>query len=276
MNDLIVFGDSFAQSLPGNWVDRLAKLRNLNVRNYAIGGSCLEYSFIKLLDHVKKEKFKQGDIVIFVLTHPNRLDLEEHITKDISSAYKINHSKSIKTLNDSDFFIKYNNNRSKDLIANKHILYLSFLKALATENFKTKFLAIPAYKEVQDSLLLTNTENFLFLNKTVLMEISDYECDFLGLNGEALQNIFGTDPRTNHMTNLNLEELSLAVNDVIDTCDINYFYKKRFKKNIVCERVRTIDDVYLHYVETGLIDKTRIDDLNNIIDTNKKRKWFLF
>lgn len=277
MNNLIVFGDSFAEGIPGNWIDKLAKLRNLNIKNYALGGSCLEYSFIRLLEYTKKEKFKQDDIVIFVLTHPNRLDLEEQITKDISSAYKISHSKTIKSLSDPNFYIKYNNNRSKDLIANKHILHLSFLKALAAENLKTKFLAIPAYKEVQYSPLSMNTENFLFLNKMFLIDISNYEWNYLKLKGEALQDIFGMDPRTNHMTDPNLEELSLSVNEVIDNWDINYFYKKRFKKNIVYKSVSNIHEVYEHYVETGLIDKNRIDSLRDHANNkDKKRKWFSF
>jgi len=267
MNTLFAFGDSFVQNLPGNWISRLAEFRNLSVKNYAVGGSCLEYSFIKLLDVI--HEIKENDIVIFVLTHPERLDLEDQIKGNVSSAYKIQHKKTINTLDDPEFHISYQMKRSKDMIKNKHLLHLSFIKSLASDRPKTKFLVVPAYQEVQNSFFISNTENFLFANNLCLMELSDYEWNYLKLKGEALQDIFGLDPRTNHLSNPNLVELAQSINEIIDSWDSRKIDKKRFKKNIISKSVTTIEDVYLHYVNTGLIDKERIDSLNPI---NLKKK----
>jgi len=272
MNTIFAFGDSFAEDLPGNWIGRLAELRNLKVKNYAIGGSCLEYSFIKLLDVINE--IKDNDIVVFVLTHPGRLDLEDQIRGNVSSAYKIQHKKIISTFDDSEFYISYQMKRSKDLIKNKHLLHLSFIKSLALDKPKTKFLVIPAYQEVQNSFFISNTENFLFANKLCLMELCNYEWNYLKLKGEALQDIFGLDPRVNHLTNPNLIQLAISVNETIDNWDPRKIDKNRFKKNIVFKSIATIEDVYLNYVDTGLIDKARIDSLNPI--KQKKKKWFFF
>lgn len=272
MSTLFAFGDSFAQNLPGNWIDRLAKLRNLEVKNYAVGGSCLEYSFIKILDAI--DQIKENDIVIFVLTHPERLDLEDQIKGNISSAYKIQFKKTVGDLEDSLFYIKYQMKRSKDILKNKHLLHLSFIKSLTLYKPKTKFLVIPAFREVQNSFFISNTENFLFANNLYLTEISDYEWNYLKIKGEAFQDIFGLDPRTNHLSNPNLDELAQTINEIIDTWDLRKFNKKRFKKNIISHPVSTVEDFFSYYVDTGLIDKERFDSL--MPNKTKKKKWFLF
>lgn len=277
MNTLFVFGDSFAQDWPGSWTILLSKMRNMKLNNYGLGGSCLEYSLIKLLEVSKQQKFNSGDIVIFVLTNPSRLDLEEFVTSNATSSYMIHHKRSIEKLNDKDFLVKYHDKRSKDMIENKHILYLSFLKVLASQNPEVQFLAIPAFPQVQTASIIENTSNFLFVNKLCLMDISNYEWNYWKVKEHAIMDILGFDPRTNHLTNPNLRELANAINEVINSWNINHLYIKRFKKNIINKDVSTVEDVYKHYVDTGLISKENTDMLklnNNTL--KRKKRWIIF
>lgn len=279
MNRLYVFGDSFAQDLPGSWTTRLASLRNMELKNYGVGGSCLEYSYIKLFDVVKKNEFKEGDIVIFVLTHPGRLDLEDQITVDATSAYKVHNRRSIESLPDPEFAKKYRDSRSKDVIDRKHILYLSFLKVLAEQHPNVKFLAIPAFPEVQEAPLIKGSNNFLFVNTLFLMDISNYEWNKWKIAESAMMDILGFDPRTNHLTTPNLQELANSINDVINFWDISKLDKLRFKKNVVAKNVLSVEDVYTHYVDTGLISKEWTDYLCSTLSCSqpkRKKKWIIF
>lgn len=277
MSTLFVFGDSFAQDLPNSWTTRLASIRGMTLKNYGLGGSCLEYSFIKLVHAV--DQIHDGDIVIFVLTHPGRLDLEHQITVDATSAYKVHNRKTIMSLPDPEFAKKYSKYRSEDVLVNKHLLHISFVKTLAQQHPKTKFLVVPAFPEVQQAPLITNTENFLFVNDLYLMDISKYEWDKWKINEGAIMDILGFDPRTNHLTNPNLQELAVAFNEVIDTWDKSKLYKTRFKKNVVNKNVSSVEEVYEHYVDTGLISREWTDFLRSSLPEKKpkpKKKWILF
>ena len=79
MSTLFVFGDSYAEDSLGSWTRLLSNSLGFNLKNFAIGGSCLEFSYIKLLENIKK--FKKDDVVIFVLTSSVRIDLEYTITE---------------------------------------------------------------------------------------------------------------------------------------------------------------------------------------------------
>jgi hypothetical protein len=214
------------------------------------------------------------------LTHPERLDLDYQIKKDTTSACKIHDSASINTLPDPEFVKKYQLYRSNDIIENKHILYISLIKALADQNINTKFLVIPAFFEVQQNPIFKNTDNFLFVNGLFLEEISAREWNKFKITKTSVMDVLGFDPRTNHLTTTNLQELATAINEVIESWDISKLYKSRFKKNIFNKNVLTIDDIYRHYIDTGLLSKEWTEYLisqsfKNTLPSPKK-KWIIF
>ena len=70
MSTLYVFGDSFAEDSSSSWTRLLSAKLGYSLQNYASGGSCIEYSFLKLIEN---EYFKDHDIVVFAMTSPARI-----------------------------------------------------------------------------------------------------------------------------------------------------------------------------------------------------------
>jgi hypothetical protein len=98
--------------------------------------------------------------------------------------------------------------------------------------------------------------NFIITEKNFIEkknELSNYEWDLSNCPSKMFHNIYGIDPRTNHMTNPNLEQMAKVLYKVITTWNNSEFTKDNFFKNVVNRCVTSYEDVILHYVNTKLI-----------------------
>jgi hypothetical protein len=110
-----------------------------------------------------------------------------------------------------------------------------------------------SFKESLSSSPAVNSNNFMHLNNISLNELSNYEWDLSNCPSKMFHNIYGIDPRTNHMTNPNLEQMAKVLYKVITTWNNSEFTKDNFFKNVVNRCVTSYEDVILHYVNTKLI-----------------------
>jgi hypothetical protein len=252
MSTLFVFGDSYAEDTLGSWTRLLSDSLGFNLKNLARGGSCLEFSYIKLLENIKK--IKKGDVVIFVLTSSVRIDLEYTITKQPAFGSAIS---SVEQFPNPNFVKEYLLNRSTDIVDNKYLLYISFVYMLSTRFSETKFIVIPGFPEESKINFKLDSDNFLFLNSFSLQKISNQEWNWLKLSMKTFERIFNIDLRENHLTVPNLKELATMLEEVIKYWDSTRYNENRFLRKIINKKVKTVDDVYTHYVLTGLINEER-------------------
>lgn len=252
MSTLFVFGDSYAEDTPGSWTRLLSNSLGFNLKNFARGGSCLEFSYIKLLENIKK--IKKGDVVIFVLTSSVRIDLEYTITEQPTFGWLTNN---LQRFPNPDFVKEYLLNRSMDIVDNKHLLYISFIHMLSTQLPETKFIVIPGFPKEAKINFKLSTHNFLFLNSFSLQKISNKEWNWFKVSMKSFERIFKIDLRENHLTVPNLKQLASMVEKVIKHWDSTYYVQDEFFKKIINKKVSTIDDIYKYYVLTGLINEER-------------------
>jgi hypothetical protein len=253
MNQLHVFGDSFADaSAPDSWVNLLGNLLNLKVNGNAVGGSAIEYSYLKLIEN--ENNIDDGDIVIFTVSSPERWDLEYYLTKEPHKAGTVSSLRNPNCqLDDQDHLRWYVTSRSLKLIENKAALYMSYVHSLSVKFANTKFIVLSSFKESLNSSVIKKTSNFTHLNTISLNELSNQEWDLANCPSEMFYPIYGVDPRTNHMTNPNLNQLAKILYRVITTGDDSTFSKDSFFKKVVNKLVITHEDSLLNYINTNLI-----------------------
>ncbi len=70
---------------------------------------------------------------------------------------------------------------------------------------------------------------------------------------KTFERIFNIDPRENHLTVPNLKELARMLEEVIKYWDSTRYNENIFLRKIINKKVKTVEDVYTHYVLTGLI-----------------------
>lgn len=247
MSTLHVFGDSFAEDSPTSWTRTLATLTGLSLNNKAKGGTSIEWSALQLQD----TKLRDNDIVLFVLSNTRRFDVEPYITHDPVGACQAKYVKSLNNCN-LEWYVENRSDRVMDL---KVPLYVSWIYGLSHTNPKVKFIVISGFEDSVGLDIVPDTNNFKFLNKIALNQISHYEIDEIRLNPYMLYNICGHDPRANHMTTPNLLKLANCMNEVITSWDSSSFTLNYFQKNVIDKHITTFDELNTEYIETGLLDK---------------------
>ena len=258
MKQLHVFGDSFVESSSdSSWVTRLANLLSMKLNGHGLGGSGIEYSYLKLLDNIPN--IGSGDVVVFAITNPFRWDLEPYLTQDPSRASTVTDLDSPNcNLDDIDYLKWYLMARSTKLLDSKATLYIAFIHSLSIKFPNVKFIVMSSFKESLASSLAQNSNNFMHLNRVSLNELSNHEWDLLKCPGKMFHDIYGVDPRINHMTNPNLAQLASVLHRAITTWNSLEFTKDNFLKNVVNQLVTTHEETILHYVNTNLITNSTV------------------
>jgi len=247
MKKLIVFGDSFAEFKPGicenQWVILLAKKLNIdfkNIRNFALGGTNIEFSIHALFKYINSASYSQEDIILFVTTSDSRLSLlHESINPEWAGCYNAflsgklseNHPAFAMYEKDRDFYEKlffYNNVKFK--------MSYRALVALALKSLPNQAIIISAFKNVDNGLsserkfLLDSTENFLYINADLYQTSIN---EHMGIDHYELYDFFCHDPRENHMCYSN----HIILSDQIYECFINksnkFYNVNKFKSNII-------------------------------------------
>jgi len=268
MSTLHIFGDSFAEDFASSWTRQVAASHDLEVCNYSKGGTSIEWSMLQFL----KAPFTPGDIVVFVLTNSSRFDIEPYISITPSMAYT---AKEVHELTD-DNLTWYIKNRSQDLLDLKPTMYSSLIHSVSTTNPGVKFLVVSAFPDSKNTSIVRKTDNFIVMDGTSLNEISHYEMNEIKLNPYMLYNICGKDPRVNHLTMTNHNNLSKVMNQTIDGWDASSFVIHNFTKNVIDKKVSTLEDMHTYYVDTGLFDKEWVASVTMPVVKVRKSFWDIF
>ncbi len=264
---LHIFGDSFASDYSKSWTRILADKQGLAVRNYAEGGTSVEWSALRLMNAT----FNDGDIVIFVISHCYRFDIEPFITERPMEASTAKEYNSL-----SDMHKWYVTNRSQPVLDLKPTLYTSLIYSLSQKQPNVKFIVISGFTDSKKSSIINKTENFIMLDSVSLNEISHFEVNEHKLNPYMLYNVCGLDPRVNHLTNVNLDNLANSINDVINYWDETQYNKSRFAKNVINTHVRNLDELYVTYVDTGMMYDEWIQIIKREVTQPQGSRWHRF
>ena len=247
MSTLYVFGDSFAENSASSWTRLLASKLGYDMKNYARGGSCIEFSFLKLTSN---ENFKAGDVVVFVMTSPSRIVTNNTIYKDPTTAHILTPG------GEDQQYLDWNVKIVPEfVIETKPTLYASYILNLSLQHPNVKFIVLKSFDFNVDGVMQTG--NFMVVDHINLFKLSNAECR-IPYNGQ-FNEVVGCDCRVNHFTNPNLEIFASMMYNVILLWDLKEFDPKKFLKGVLNTRIKTVDDIYRLYVDTGLIEKEFVD-----------------
>jgi hypothetical protein len=269
MSTLYVFGDSFAEDSSSSWTRLLSAKLGYSLKNYASGGSCIEYSFLKLIEN---EYFKDHDIVVFAMTSPARIVTNTTIYDAPYTACDLTPGGEVQT------FLNWNlKNTPQFVIDSKPTLYASYILNLSIQHPAVKFIIIKSFDFVINGI--KQTPNFLVIDHVNLFKLSNNEFR-IPHNGQ-FEEIVGRDCRVNHFTNPNLKVLASLMYNVIKNWNPAELDSDQFYKRIINMRFKTISDIYKLFADTGLIERQYIDDKvksykNGWITRSKKPFWRLW
>jgi hypothetical protein len=202
------------------------------------------------------------------MTNSNRFDVEPYVTKTPTDSYKAKDADSL----DSNL-LWYVKSRSQELLDLKPTLYTSLIHSTSVVNPNVKFVVIAGFPDSKNTSIIKQTSNFIVLDQTSLNEISHYEVNEIKLNPYMLYNVCGNDPRINHLSNINLDNLANCVNSAITNWDSSQFKLSKFVKNVINKKITSMEELHTYYVETGLFNK---DWVNLVTQPTKTfRKTFL-
>lgn len=276
-NRLFVFGDSFAESYPKGWTTLLSDRLQLTPMVYGAAGSSIEYSYLQLIKALEKNLIATGDVVIFVATESERLDLEYNLLVDPISCIFNKVADMIRTrvhrshdwaVENQSYLEWYVTNRSKKLLDTKFLLHVGFIRALSDTYPGTKFLVIPAFEtsfDISNSTFIRiaeNTDNFLVITRPCLFDISHGEwCAASSRKKrdkrwQRFQQYFKIEPRMNHFSNPTISILVDLLYQVIVTWDDSKFKLHKFPAGILDPvDVSTIEDIRKKFIDTNILDK---------------------
>lgn len=253
-----VYGDSFVEDHHYSWTRILARMRGHKVKNFAKGGTSIEWSALQFV----KGQFKDGDIVIFVLSNASRFDVEPFMTHTPALAYSAKNYDSLDA--HQQWYVEH---RSTELLDFKPSLYASLVYAVSQNFPGVKFLVMCGFDDSCNSSVVKKSKNFLILDNLSLNTISHYEVNEWKLNPYMLYNVTGHDPRVNHLSSVNLRRLAWCVDNVISFWDRDMFKLNAFSKNVINKHVSNMDELQREYIDTGIcyadwVEKTKIPVTN--------------
>lgn len=266
-NKLHIFGDSFASDYSKSWTRTVATYQNLEVCNYAAGGTSVEWSALKFMDAT----FRDGDVVIFVISHCYRFDIEPFISERPTEASTAKEFNTLSTMHQW-----YVTNRSQKVLDLKPQLYTSLIFSMSQKIPSVKFIVISGFVDSKNSSIVKKTSNYLMLDSISLNEISHDEVNETKLNPYMLYNVCGLDPRVNHLTSTNLNNLANSINDVIECWDETKYNKSRFAKNVINSHVKNIEELYTHYVDSGILYDEWIQHTKRPVTFQQGSRWHKF
>jgi len=200
-NTLWTFGDSFINTysrmpIGENWTQMLAKKLGMELKDFGLSGSSLEYSTFQYTEHY--DEIKEGDIVIVALTAfgarkwlnindiriqtPHRLESAEDLTEQDKQHY-------------SRVFAEHDIRTTASLFT----LFMHSLSDLKKQK-GVKVVALPCFEHgtlYLDGLSLTNIPK---VKGNLRHHISDHEVKGSSEQKQCLQ---FDDPRVNHMEKCN-------------------------------------------------------------------------
>lgn len=276
-NQLFVFGDSFTERSKKGWTTKLATKLNFKLKTFGAAGSSIEYSYLKLIDSLEKGLIDTGDLVIFVFTESERLDLDHNLSDSPLSGVYNKISDIIKNkffdpdkwgIDNQHHIEWYVSNRSQKLLDTKFLLHLSFIKTLSLVYPEIKFLLLPAFETSFDiksklfKLMSKSTDNFLVVTTPCLFEISHSEWStstsrkIRDKRKAQLQNFFRYEPRINHFSNPTIVILTDAMYNVITNWSTSKLHMGLFIPGILdTTDVLSFNDIKSKFIDTGILDK---------------------
>lgn len=275
-NEIRVYGDSFCSKwVTPYWSYILAKKLNADEVNLAVSGSSIE-SMLKSINHdMSKKKIKKNSAVIILFTTLSRFYNKTVLDNfpEVGTLYLHNHLLG----GPAKEYYDQNEDRIKWWFSEldfelEKMRYNCYVNGLATilskKYYKTDFFFM--FNTVQPFLdleLVEDRENFHLINQFGLNEISLNEIDASsGDRGKYFEFTKNTviDPRTNHLTEKNLEILADQMYRYMKTYDKSVLDKNCYHKNIL-KPIETLEQ-YQEYINIGHLVE------NPSIIENLKRK----
>jgi hypothetical protein len=228
---IAVFGDSFGDDytlwpnpysgVGPSWVEYLQN-QNIEVDNYASGGTSLFYSYQKFI-----LTYQEYDKVIFLVTHPGRITVPlGHKTEDYYNITSVEN----KLKECFDFEKKIRLNAIRD--------YFIYVKNDAYDNVVHKLLIEDILKKHKDTLLIPCFHNSGINNQRALFNISHFEANFWNFEDTILPNRDEVyDARKCHMC----EENNLVLGQEI------YNWIKTGNYNLTAEQFKEPTKEFTHY-----------------------------
>jgi len=224
---IYIFGDSYSdlysnsRETYNSWPKLLN--RNFDVRNYSKSGKGPQYCFKNFFS--KLNNFTLEDIIIFILSDPDRIEFFPHETQNFGYDFKedLFWNNSEKDLTDVEFFYE----TYKDELKKSNLKNLGFLKSL---NIVKKIIVFYSFK---DALLKNskyiNDDKFYFY-KTPLENISNKELYINDYNLRIKEGRKGRDLRANHFSEQNHLIFYEMLKDIINNkIKENYNFHQNFR-----------------------------------------------
>jgi hypothetical protein len=265
MPKLRIYGDSFASDDSEYcWPNLLANKLGYEIENFAVGGSCIEYSIYNLLNDHNNQLFSDNDIIIFVQTAPGRLNFTHQILEkpNTSSSY-INGNIAFTTKGDEHSWYYENKkyiewwlvNQNYDIQRYSHEAYISLIKDLALNYPNILFLVLPITNYKIDLKLTEQPSNFL--RSTVYLDEISYNEILFDKPRESISCFYSeftkytksVDIRNNHLTKANGEILASALFECIMNRNLYKLNASNFYRGIV-KPIKNLQQ-YLDDVEKG-------------------------
>lgn len=265
MNNLYVYGDSFAYSSPdGNipsWSSILSKQLNLKEYNRSIYGGSTENAILKFYNDYIENRFSKDDVIIFVESTPGRLHLE-YQKKNPDTASLFLHevderSDHYRYYNDNKNYIRwYIGNYDNNLFELNHEAYFHMLRNFAENNKDITFIFLTNSGHYPSIQMKDIPDNF-FKPDIKLLNVSQREVIL-----DSYDNWWSDwcrhtkyDLREGHLSNINLKILADLIEDIVVRRTIERFSYDAFQTKIM-KPIECLDD-YIQYVDKGYLYDTR-------------------
>jgi hypothetical protein len=249
MKNIFAFGDSFIDTTLSDdcWLKIFKnKYTEYNVNSYGQTCSGLNYSLVKFWEVYSKNQIKDDDIIIFNLSHPERMYVYDQPEPTLAFYSRFDDRWDYPVVKQNYEWCKKNfdqiNWAMLNIFApeiNFEILKVpSFLKVWSENNKTNKVLVFRAFDDYYSSYLdmIKSTSNFYNITEKSLYSISTLECGFdsKSTQDESLYiSKNGDCNRPNHLCPLNNYVFADLVYNVITKQDPTEFKWDMFYKHIL-------------------------------------------
>lgn len=191
---IAIFGDSYAASTgPTSWGSLLSTMNNCEVKNFAVRGTSLFYSYLKFI-----ENYKNFDIVIFLVTAPGRLyHAEQSIPNLFSAEYRLKngpHSPEVEVLIKAsvEYYLHLQNSEFDNFV---HLSIIEKIVKLSKENSK-KLIMLPSMGETKNMEIMPHSGQDFFVDWINIEERNYFNIPHHGMSYERTR-------LQNHITDTN-------------------------------------------------------------------------